>query len=257
MLMDPPRAPAKFDPSGAGLTLADLPALAPDARPDPARFDPRAWFADATAPFEIEVGSGKGTFLVQQGALQPGTNFLGIEWTREFWLYAADRVRRRALPNVRLLHADATEFLRHRAPDACARAIHLYFPDPWPKKRHHKRRTVRDQFLADAHRALAPGGELRVVTDHDDYWQWMEEHFARWATPDPGNERSRDRKIAEDPSIATDPSEAPAIPPFERHPFERPTSAGEGEVVGTNFERKYRREGRPFHAAILRKPLLP
>lgn len=248
MLMDPPRAPAKFDPSGAGLTLADLPALAPDARPDPARFDPRTWFADPGAPFEIEVGSGKGTFLVQQGALQPGTNFLGIEWTREFWLYAADRVRRRALPNVRLLHADATEFLRHRAPDACARAIHLYFPDPWPKARHHKRRSLTDRFLEDAHRVLTPGGELRVVTDHDDYWAWMEERFARWAT-EPGNERSRDRQIAG----TEQPAPSPPQPLFERLPFERPASAGEGEVVGTNFERKYRREGRPFHATILRK----
>lgn len=239
MLMEPPRAPAKFDPSGAGLTLADLPTLAPDARPDPARFDPRAWFADANAPFEIEVGSGKGTFLVQQAALQPGTNFLGIEWTREFWLYAADRVRRRALPNVRLLHADATEFLRHRAPDACARAIHLYFPDPWPKARHHKRRSLTDRFLEDAHRVLAPGGELRVVTDHDDYWAWMEERFERWTNA----EQSRDREGAVSCQGA----------PFERLPFERPASAGEGEVVGTNFERKYRREGRPFHATILKK----
>ncbi len=248
MLMEPPRAPAKLDPAGVGLTLADLPALAPDALPDPARFDPRAWYPAPAAPLEIEIGSGKGTFLVQQAVLQPETNFLGIEWTREFWLYAADRIRRRALPNVRLLHADATEFLRHRVPDACARAIHLYFPDPWPKARHHKRRSLTDRLLEDTHRALVPGGELRVVTDHDDYWAWMEERFERWAA-EPGDEQSRDRQIA---GTEQQPPSSPQ-PPFLRLPFERPASAGDGEVVGTNFERKYRREGRPFHATILRK----
>jgi len=108
--------------------------------------------------------------------------------------------------------------------------IHLYFPDPWPKSRHHKRRMVSDRFMGEAQRSLAPGGQLRVVTDHDDYWAWMEEHFARWTAPREGG-----------------------AAPFERMEFDRPASAGEGEVVGTNFERKYRREGRPFHAATLRR----
>lgn len=236
MISDPTHAAPRYDTSGVGLALADLPPLTDDARPDPARFDPRAWFPDRAAPLEIEIGSGKGTFLVQQAALQPGTNFLGIEWEREFWRHAADRIRRRGLPNVRLLHADAVEFLRCRVPDGCASVIHLYFPDPWPKRRHHKRRTISDDFLREARRALIPGGELRIVTDHDEYWVWMEDHFARWAS-------------SEAPS--------PTTTQFQRLPFERPESAGEGEVVGTNFERKYRREGRPFHATILRKPALP
>jgi tRNA (guanine-N7-)-methyltransferase len=90
---------------------------------------------------------------------------------------------------------------------------------------------LNDRFLGEVRRTLLPRAELRVVTDHDDYWAWMEEHFARWTAPQ------------EDGSPA----------PFERIPFDRPPSAGEGEVVGTNFERKYRREGRPFHAATLRK----
>lgn len=245
------------------MTLADLPPLTDDARPDPARFNPRAWFPDGAAPLEIEIGSGKGTFLVQQAALQPGTNFLGIEWEREFWRHAADRIRRRGLPNVRLLHADAVEFLRCRAPDGCASVIHLYFPDPWPKRRHHKRRTISDDFLREARRALIPGGELRIVTDHDEYWVWMEDHFARWAETSPPSldgadqrrenaDRSREREGAVSPPETPAPS--PTSPQFQRLPFERPESAGEGEVVGTNFERKYRREGRPFHATILKRP---
>lgn len=221
-----------LQPGQVGLTVADLPPLPDDVatNPDAARLDLRSWFEHPERPLELEIGSGKGTFLVQQAELQPETNFIGIEWAKEFWAYAADRLRRRSLPNVRLLHADAGEFLRWRVPDGCLSVIHLYFPDPWPKSRHHKRRMVSDRFMGEAHRALMAGGELRVVTDHDDYWVWMEEHFARWTAPRDGG-----------------------APPFERIAFGRPASAGEGEVVGTNFERKYRREGRPFNAATLRK----
>ena len=219
-----------LDTSAAGLRAENLPPLPDDLATDPdaARLDPRAWFDDPDRPFEIEIGSGKGAFLVQQGELEPGTNFLGIEWAKEFWAYIADRLRRRGLRNVRVLHADATQFLRWRAPAKCARVVHLYFSDPWPKSRHHKRRVVQDAFLADVWRVLTDEGELRIVTDHDDYWLWMEDHFARWAPPTGDG-------------------------PFTRHDFAPPPSAGEGEVVGTNFERKYRREGRPFHATTLRK----
>jgi len=184
-------------------------------------FDPRAWFANPTKRFELEIGSGKGTFLLQQAELEPETNFLGIEWAGEFWAYAADRIRRRELPNVRLLHGDATEFIRTRVPDGIVSVIHLYFSDPWPKTRHHKRRVVQDHTLREFHRILSPHGELRIVTDHDELWAWDVEHAER----------------------------ASAL--FVRRAFETPASAREGEVVGTNFERKFRREGRPFHAMTL------
>lgn len=210
-----------------------IPPLPDDvlSRPGSGWVDPRGWFADPAQPLEIEIGSGKGTFLVQQAALQPGTNFLGFEYAREFFSYAADRVRRAGLPNVRMLCVDAADFLHWRVPDGCAGVIHLYFPDPWPKSRHHRRRMVQDRFLADCARILPKGGELRVVTDHDEYWAWMQEHFARWTSPS---------------------AERPA-PVFERRDFASPASVGDGELVGTNFERKYRREGRPFHAAVLRR----
>jgi tRNA (guanine-N7-)-methyltransferase len=220
-------------PGVVGLSGRDLPALPDDFMANPAAgwIDPRGWFAQPELPLEVEVGSGKGTFLLQHGEASPGTNILGIEWEGEFFAYAADRIRRRALTNVRLLHADAVEFLRWRVPDGMIRTIHLYFSDPWPKRRHHKNRVVQDRFLEDARRVLEPGGELRIVTDHQDYWAWMEEHFARWTAP----------------------TESRPAPPFERVEFGRAASAADGELVGTNFERKYRLEGRPFHAAILRK----
>lgn len=220
-----------LDPTGVGITEGELPALPDDVltNPDGARLDPRQWFEHPERRFEIEIGSGKGTFLVQQAELQPDTNFLGIEWAGEFYAYAADRVRRRGIPNVRLLNADATAFLHWRVPSGIASVVHLYFSDPWPKPRHHKRRVVQDRFLDDAWRVLIPGGELRIVTDHDEYWAWMEEHFARWTAMG-------------------------APKRFDRQCFTPPESAGEGETVGTNFERKFIREGRGFHAVCLRRP---
>jgi tRNA (guanine-N7-)-methyltransferase len=172
---------------------------------------------------DLEIGSGKGTFLVQQSALEPDTDFLGIEWAKAYWRHAADRLRRRGCENVRILWADATVFVKFYVGDAVLRRVHIYFPDPWPKKRHHKRRSVQAPFLRELHRVLQPDGEVRLATDHAEYFQWMEEHAAHVADL------------------------------FDRQPFEKPGSEGEGELVGSNFERKYRREGRPFHAMRLIK----
>lgn len=246
-----------LDPGAVGLTAADLPPL-PDTiltDPDAAHLDVRAWFEHPDRPLEIEVGSGKGTFLVQQAQLQPETNFLGMEYAMEFYAYAADRIRRNHIANVRLLGLDAAEFLHWRVPSGCARVVHLYFPDPWPKSKHHKRRMLSDRFLADVWRILEAGGELRVVTDHDDYWKWMESHFDRWCVIRPaGSAFSPLRGEDVGGGGGTPTGEGfPTPPKFLRLPFTRPASAGEGELVGTNFERKYRREGRPFNAAILRK----
>lgn len=220
----------QLEPGTHGLSADDFPPLPDDLlkHPEKAHMDPRDWFGHPERPFELEIGSGKGTFLVQQAPTQPDTNFLGIEWAHEFYKYAADRVRRHAFDNVLVLHADATQFLRWRMPDRVCRVVHLYFSDPWPKKRHHKRRVVQDAFLEQAHRVLEDDGELRIVTDHADYWSWMQEHFDRWTAE--GH-----------------------TPRFERTGFAKPDSAGEGEVVGTNFERKYIEEGRPFYSTILMK----
>ena len=200
-----------------GLDLSQLPPF------DQGPFDPGSLFPNPTWPLELEIGSGKGTFLAQQAVLQAETNFLGVEWATEFWRYAADRMRRRALANVRVLRADATQFITHWMPDARVRTIHLYFSDPWPKTRHHKRRVIQDATLAQFHRILLPGGDLRIVTDHEELWKWDVEHVERHAAL------------------------------FSRGEFTAPPSAGEGELVGTNFERKFAREGRPFMAMTLTK----
>ena len=206
-----------FDLGTYGIDRSDLPSI------EDGLWDPRSLFEHPDRGFELEIGSGKGTFLVQQAELQPETNFLGIEWAGEFYRYAADRLRRRGLRNVRMLHDDASEVLVHRIPDGICRVVHVYFSDPWPKARHHKRRVIQDTTLEAVHRVLEPDGELRLVTDHADLWTWYVDHA----------ERHRAR--------------------FTRDEFSSPESAGEGEVVGTNFERKFRREGRPFHAMTLRR----
>lgn len=206
-----------LDTSGCGIEQAQLPPF------EQGRFDPRVWFEQPAHRFEIEIGSGKGTFLIQQAPGRPDVNYLGIEKSVEFYRYAADRVRRRGPGNVRVLRADAVEFVRFWCADEVAAVVHLYFLDPWPKKRHHKRRVIRDETLPDLHRILRPEGELRLVTDHEMLWAWYEEHA------------DRNSHL------------------FERCPFGPPESAGEGELVGTNFERKYREEGRPFFAMTLKK----
>ncbi|MCC7145290.1 MAG: tRNA (guanosine(46)-N7)-methyltransferase TrmB [Phycisphaeraceae bacterium] len=213
-----------MDVTGWGIDQTQLPPF------EAGRINPRQWFAleRQPLPLDLEIGSGKGTFLVQQATASPQVNFLGIEYAAAFWRYAADRCRRHNLGNVRLLHTEASFFIRNYVPDAAFRQVHIYFPDPWPKKRHHKRRLVQEPFLRELHRVLEPAaqpghGLIRLATDHSDYYQWMLQHAA----------------------LAAD--------LFEPLPFESPASAGEGELVGTNFERKYRREGRPFHGMILRK----
>jgi len=214
-----------FSPAhGRSLDVGDI-GLGADTLPPPelGRINPADWFdADRRdAPIELEIGSGKGAFLVQQATIQPDVNFVGVEWARAFWAYAADRCRRHGLRHVRLLRAEAADLIRDHLPDHCLQQVHIYFPDPWPKKRHHKRRFVNERNLRELWRCLEPGGKVRLATDHEDYFHWMLEHA----------ERVRDC--------------------FERAPFERPVSAGDGEVVGTNFERKYRREGRTFHTLCL------
>src|SRR5262249_54004134 len=126
---------ARADVAGFGIEQSQLPPF------EAGRIDPRLWFDHRHRRFEIEVGSGKGTFLVQEAPQHGEVNYLGIEKSPEYWRFAADRVRRHGLANVRILRADAVEFLRYWCADGVASVVHLYFSDPWPKTRHHKRRV--------------------------------------------------------------------------------------------------------------------
>jgi tRNA (guanine-N7-)-methyltransferase len=176
-----------------------------------------------SAPVEVEIGSGKGTFLVSQAAAHPETNFLGIEYTNKVYRYSVDRIGRRGLTNVRIIRTEAVDFVRNSIPDGSIQAFHIYYPDPWPKKRHNKRRFFSSQNLGQLLRCLVPGGRIQVATDHEDYWQQMDSVIEA-----AGNG-------------------------VRRVEFERPAGAIEGETVGTNYERKYKKENRPtFFAAIVK-----
>jgi tRNA (guanine-N7-)-methyltransferase len=171
-----------------------------------------------TNPVELEIGMGKGTFLTEQARARPDVNFFGIEWARWFWRYASDRMRRHGCTNARTVRAEASFFLTEFVPDESLSVVHIYFPDPWPKARHNKRRLVQPKFVPVLSRVLKPGGRVQIVTDHQGYWEENIEPTMRAAAG------------------------------FTVVDYNRPGSANEGEFVGTNFERKYRREGRPFYA---------
>jgi tRNA (guanine-N7-)-methyltransferase len=166
-----------MDVAEIGVLHEQLPAP-PAAGQPPVRIDLKAWFGPKRAgqPLELEIGSGKGTFLLNQALVTPAVNYLGIEWAMQYWKFAADRCRRHGLVNVRVLRTEAGAFVRDFVPDTSLRQVHIYFPDPWPKARHNKRRLIQAPFLRECHRVLEARGLLRIATDHGEYFAWMEEH---------------------------------------------------------------------------------
>lgn len=121
------------------------------------------------ARFEIEIGMGKGSFLVPYSKLHPEINLLGIEWTFPIALAALERLRRQGGENAKILVGDAPFFLRDRLPRHCADAIHIYFPDPWPKEKARKRRIMQPEFLEILKGCAKPGATLYWGTDHEEY----------------------------------------------------------------------------------------
>ena len=124
-------------------------------------------------PVEIEVGMGKGLFLLTSAVARPDTNFLGVEIVRKYQLYAATRYAIRKLPNIKTCCADALVVLRDHVATGSVAAVHVYFPDPWWKKRHRKRRVFSPEFAAEAARVLRTGGGLHIATDVEEYFGVM------------------------------------------------------------------------------------
>jgi tRNA (guanine-N7-)-methyltransferase len=135
---------------------------------------PHPWDASAlfgrTAELEVEVGSGKGMFLASAAGATVERDYLGTEISGKYARFAAARLARRALGNVKIIHGDARRLFADWLPACCAAAVHIYFPDPWWKKRHHKRRIMTADFLADVQRVLRRGGALHFWTDVRDYY---------------------------------------------------------------------------------------
>lgn len=138
-----------------------------DQVPQPFR---AAEFFAREAPLEIEVGSGKGLFLQNAALRAPDHNFLGIELARKYAAYCAARLARRSVANARMIGGDASRFFREWLPDQCAAAVHVYFPDPWWKKRHVKRRVMNEAFVRQVERVLRLGGKLHFWTDVEEYY---------------------------------------------------------------------------------------
>lgn len=131
-------------------------------------FSPSAYFEN-DAPIELEIGCGKGKFLVARAQESADRNFIGLDRVGKWMKIGDSRGAKRQLSNVLFIKAEAQEFLKILEP-ACAEIIHMYFPDPWPKRRHRQRRLFTADFLVLLNSKLKPGGLLELATDHEDYW---------------------------------------------------------------------------------------
>jgi tRNA (guanine-N7-)-methyltransferase len=144
------------------MTAIEIPAISPE------------WLVAGAPPLEIDFGCHRGAFLIGMAALHPAVNFLGIEKQNDRVLKCNIRAERLKLPNARAIPGIGAEALKP-LPDACASIFHLYFPDPWPKRRHASRRVFQRNFLVEIRRILRPDGVLRLMTDDAPYFLEMRE----------------------------------------------------------------------------------
>jgi len=172
-------------------------------------------------PVEVEVGFGKGRFLIETAASRPVVNFLGIEVARKYLDLVAWRILQRGLTNVKLIHEEAEAVFRHRIASGTVDACYIFFPDPWPKKRHHKRRLLQRPFIDDVASSLVPGGRLHFVTDFKDYYEaalpFLQEH--------------------------------PELEPVDREPAD----IGAEDLVLGGYELKYLEQGRSIYRTVWAK----
>lgn len=131
-----------------------------------------------TQPLEVELGSGDGSFLVQYAALKSGHNFLGVERLLGRLRKIDRKARRLGLANVRALRIEAAYFLEYMLPPNSIAALHVYFPDPWPKRKHRKNRLINSRFTELAARVLTENGRVYLRTDDADYFAQMTSVFS-------------------------------------------------------------------------------
>ncbi len=203
------RKPQRLSPEFLAGFCFDLPA-------PPSQLDWTKLFGN-DRPVELEIGCGKGAFIVHAAQSRPEVNFAGIEVVRKYQLYTANRLGRRGLTNAKMCCADARFALAWSIQSGSLDAVHVYFPDPWWKMRHQKRRIVTPEFLIWTIRALKPEGHFHLASDVPAYFAASEEILA-------------------------------AQPLLQRR-----TDLGDERGVITNFERKALEKGGAIHHGIWRR----
>lgn len=198
--------------------------------PDSVEFLPDDYFAPLNladlfperpdAALEVDLGSGDGAFLVAMAQRFPERHFLGVERLLGRVRKSSRRAARNGLENLRVLRIESHYLVRHLLPPGAVAVMHVMFPDPWPKRRHHHRRLIQTEFLDAVHCALRPEGELRLTTDDLLYFEHMREVFQ-------------------------------AHPGFAEEAWE----PGD-DYPQTDFERLFRARGLPVYRALLRKRAL-
>jgi tRNA (guanine-N7-)-methyltransferase len=183
--------------------------------------DPAMWFA-TPGQVELEIGSGKGGFLLRRAQANPEKRLIGIEWANKYYKYAADRMARWGMTNVRMLRMDASDFVQRNLPANTLTSLFVFHPDPWPKRRHNIRRLIQTPFVDAAFRVLKPGGHWAIQTDHAEYFEQIRDLV------------TAHRGLCE-------------------IPFDDLGLGAEQDSVQTNFEIKYLREGRPIYRLATRK----
>ncbi|HOG23042.1 MAG TPA: tRNA (guanosine(46)-N7)-methyltransferase TrmB [Candidatus Omnitrophota bacterium] len=129
-------------------------------------------------PVEVEIGCGKGSFLVARAEENPGINFIGIDRIAKYMKRRKMRVEREEARNIQFIQAESRKFLEEALRPLSVSVFHMYFPDPWPKRRHRARRTFSEDFLKLIHSRLSPGGLFEVATDDLDYFTEMKKGIA-------------------------------------------------------------------------------
>ncbi|MGZ8899084.1 MAG: tRNA (guanosine(46)-N7)-methyltransferase TrmB [Limisphaerales bacterium] len=138
---------------------------------------PLATLFPSAQPLEVEIGAGDGSFLVAYAKAHPEINLIGLERLLGRLRKIDRKARRAGLENIRLLRLEAAYFVQYMLPPESVRAFHIYFPDPWPKRRHWKNRLINQDFTQIIRHALAPAGEIHLRTDDKPYFTQMIEVF--------------------------------------------------------------------------------
>jgi tRNA (guanine-N7-)-methyltransferase len=187
---------------------------------------PQPWDASQLfgrkASLEVEVGSGKGLFLQTAATATPEVDFLGIEIATKYARFAAARLASKQITNAVVVHGDGQRLFAELLPNESVAAVHVYFPDPWWKKRHQKRKVLNEVFLRNVQRVLSTGGSLH-------YWTDVEDRFAETLEL-----IARETRLSEPFDVAERPAEHSLD--YRTH-FERRTRLSELPVYRAEFRR--------------------